>query len=62
MTQGCAYPIGDPLEPGFRFCGERVAQLGRPYCAEHAAKAYQGHAVRRPQVLRKSQPHPSRAS
>jgi hypothetical protein len=60
MTQGCAYPIGDPLLPGFRLCGARPIP-GKPYCAEHAAKAYQGHAVRRP-VLRKSVVRPGRAA
>lgn len=35
----CRWPIGDPLEPGFHFCGKERAP-GRPYCAEHAAIAY----------------------
>jgi hypothetical protein len=31
----CKYPIGDPKDWGiFRFCGERVHNLG-PYCLEH---------------------------
>lgn len=35
----CVWPLGQPLEPGFRFCGAR-ALFERPYCAEHAALAY----------------------
>lgn len=35
----CCWPIGHPREPGFHFCGAAAAQ-GKPYCAEHAAKAY----------------------
>ena len=30
----CRWPIGDPREAGFHFCGaQQVA--GRPYCIEH---------------------------
>lgn len=36
----CRWPIGDPKQPGFRFCG-RSAAPGVPYCAEHASVAYQ---------------------
>ncbi len=36
----CRWPIGDPRQPGFYFCGKQ-AMPGLPYCAEHAAKAYQ---------------------
>lgn len=35
----CRWPIGEPNEPGFGFCGAPQAP-GRPYCAEHTAKAY----------------------
>lgn len=35
----CRWPIGDPGEPGFRFC-EAPAVEGRPYCGAHSAKAY----------------------
>lgn len=35
----CSWPEGDPGTPEFHFCGkEQVA--GKPYCAEHCAKAY----------------------
>jgi GcrA cell cycle regulator len=35
----CKYPIGDPTDPGFAFCG-RGAPNG-PYCHDHARLAYQ---------------------
>ena len=35
----CKWPIGDPADPNFAFCG-RKATCG-PYCAEHAAVAFQ---------------------
>ena len=35
----CLWPIGDPGEPGFHFCG-RPAAVGRPYCADHCSVAY----------------------
>jgi GcrA cell cycle regulator len=35
----CRWPSGHPGQAGFGFCGKPVAP-GRPYCAEHCAKAY----------------------
>lgn len=35
----CRWPLGDPRESGFRFCG--LASSGGSYCCEHAALAYQ---------------------
>jgi len=37
----CRWPIGDPREPGFHFCGA-PSMPGKPYCQEHAAIAYVG--------------------
>ncbi|MGC2854322.1 GcrA family cell cycle regulator [Novispirillum sp. DQ9] len=37
----CRWPIGDPREPGFHFCGA-PSLAGKPYCAEHSAIAYVG--------------------
>lgn len=37
----CRWPIGDPREAGFHFCGQ-PSMAGKPYCAEHAAIAYVG--------------------
>lgn len=36
---GCLWPIGDPNDPDFHFCGAAAAP-GKPYCPEHAARAY----------------------
>lgn len=36
----CKWPVGDPKHADFHFCG-KPAHPGLPYCAEHAAKAYQ---------------------
>ncbi len=36
----CKWPLGDPGQAGFHFCG-RKGQTGVPYCAEHARIAYQ---------------------
>lgn len=35
----CLWPIGDPGDEDFHFCGE-PALSGKPYCAEHCARAY----------------------
>lgn len=36
----CKWPIGDPREADFSFCGRGI-RVGTPYCPEHAAMAYQ---------------------
>lgn len=35
----CLWPIGDPRHPDFHFCGGAAVE-GKPYCAEHCARAY----------------------
>lgn len=35
----CRWPIGDPQEPDFHFCGQKRERGS--YCAAHAAMAYQ---------------------
>ena len=35
----CRWPIGDPKDDNFRFCGKKV-RVGQTYCDEHAAIAY----------------------
>ena len=35
----CLWPIGDPGDEDFHFCGE-PAQPGKPYCTVHCARAY----------------------
>jgi GcrA cell cycle regulator len=36
----CKWPIGDPLEEGFTYCG-RKCKLSSPFCLEHEEFAYQ---------------------
>jgi GcrA cell cycle regulator len=37
----CCWPIGDPAQPDFRFCGAKKLPGEGPYCACHAGIAYQ---------------------
>ena len=37
---GCRWPLGDPREEGFSFCGRNRAG-GRSYCSSHSAHAYE---------------------
>lgn len=37
----CKWPIGDPAEAGFTFCGRRRGEGEGSYCVEHARLAYQ---------------------
>ncbi len=43
----CRWPIGDPTQPDFRFCGARKTPGAGPYCACHSAIAYQPQHDRR---------------
>jgi len=36
---GCLWPLGDPGEPDFHFCGMPAIE-GKPYCPGHCARAY----------------------
>jgi GcrA cell cycle regulator len=38
-AKSCCWPIGEPGQPGFRFC-TAAALTAKPYCSEHAAVAY----------------------
>jgi GcrA cell cycle regulator len=51
--QMCKWPVGDPGDKDFGFCGHPV-QDGCPYCTEHAQAAYQ------PQTRRKRSDEGSR--
>jgi GcrA cell cycle regulator len=42
----CHWPIGDPADTAFHFCG-RKPKSGSPYCEAHARKAYQPQMQRR---------------
>jgi GcrA cell cycle regulator len=41
----CKWPIGDPRDADFHFCGRASAE-NLPYCADHAKRAYQPPARR----------------
>lgn len=43
----CHWPVGDPFEPDFFFCGAPARQ-GGPYCAGHHARAVEPRTGRRP--------------
>lgn len=45
----CRWPLGDPQQPGFGFCGCAVKD-GSVYCAEHHARAYTGIPSKKPSV------------
>lgn len=40
-SQSCRWPVGDPAEPNFFFCGAPPLP-GKPYCGLHAGIAYAG--------------------
>jgi GcrA cell cycle regulator len=42
----CKWPIGDPTEPNFHFCG-LPSVPGKPYCSAHVAVAFQPMSSRR---------------
>ena len=37
--KSCQWPIGDPLEEGFHYCGNQNIPT-KPYCIDHYKKAY----------------------
>jgi GcrA cell cycle regulator len=45
----CRWPLGDPVTPDFRFCGE-LKTLGSSYCDQHHALAYR-RAVSRADLI-----------
>jgi GcrA cell cycle regulator len=47
----CRWPIGDPSENEFHFCG-RSPKPGSPYCEAHARKAYQPQQLHRREKTR----------
>jgi GcrA cell cycle regulator len=45
-TKNCHWPLGDPMQDGFCFCGAQ-AVTGLPYCASHTRIAYETPTERR---------------
>jgi GcrA cell cycle regulator len=41
----CRWPIGDPTQADFHYCGQRP-ESGRAYCDTHERRSYQGPARR----------------
>ena len=39
-SRTCKWPIGDPTDQDFHYCGRRP-QSGRPYCDAHELRSYQ---------------------
>lgn len=37
----CKWPIGDPSQSEFRFCGRKTEDKDEPYCTAHSRVAYQ---------------------
>ena len=47
LTESCCrWPIGDPQQPDFHFCGKQKVP-GLPYCEVHARRAFQPPQARR---------------
>lgn len=42
----CKWPVGDPADASFRFCGHKTTP-GQAYCEAHAQMAYQPQAKRK---------------
>ncbi len=42
-SKSCMWPLGDPKQADFHFCGA-PAEPGRPYCSQHCAAAYHKRA------------------
>ncbi|MGD2133287.1 MAG: GcrA family cell cycle regulator [Maricaulaceae bacterium] len=42
----CKWPVGDPSDPNFQFCG-RKTKVGAPYCEAHSQMAFQPPKKRR---------------
>ena len=39
-TDTCRWPLGDPADSDFHYCGE-LPLIGQPYCDVHDAQSYQ---------------------
>jgi hypothetical protein len=46
-SETCRWPLGDPAEPDFHYCGERPL-AGQVYCDKHDAQSY--HGARRKKI------------
>jgi GcrA cell cycle regulator len=55
----CKWPIGDPGQSEFRFCGRKTEDKDEPYCTAHSRVAYQP-SRRRGGGVRALGPNPTR--
>ena len=55
----CRWPVGDPAEDEFYFCGG-ASEVGQPYCEHHARVAYQPVQSRRKSAA--NRPHLQRVA
>lgn len=46
----CRFPIGDPTDKDFHFCGHKT-KFGYPYCADHCTRAFQPMHPRKSESL-----------
>lgn len=57
LTNGsCRWPIGDPLQEGFLFCGDSSADFasGRPYCRHHTRLSIDKTRIRSAKAFERS--------
>ena len=47
----CRWPIGDPRDAEFTFCGASPLRPSTPYCIEHATQAYHTSSRRSPPLV-----------
>jgi hypothetical protein len=45
-SRTCKWPIGDPVETGFHYCG-KMPRVGSPYCVAHDQMSYQPVRLRK---------------
>jgi GcrA cell cycle regulator len=51
-TNTCRWPIGEPTDEDFHFCGKQTV-IGKPYCAEHCVEGYSSIRELNDQMLKK---------
>jgi len=49
---GCQFPVGNPGDSDFYFCGAEVMAPGKPYCATHCRICYRAKTDKEEERLR----------
>jgi len=52
----CRWPIGDPGQQGFCYCGADTGHPVAPYCPTHKARAFVPKPTLKPAALRQRRP------